>query len=136
MSVFIMINSGQYKELHWFAQCKYKSGNNKNKVNEMREFLNTAKRKTNYHVAFLVTNVELENHAINELQTFKENNNNYNNRICICFIQEFKKKVHKYKVIIKHKRIKLEKEKDKKIEKKLSELEKKLDIILEYLNRK
>ncbi|CAG8770574.1 13831_t:CDS:1, partial [Cetraspora pellucida] len=62
----------QYKQLHWFAQCKYKSGNYEIYVSEIREFLNTAMRKTNYHVAFFVSNINLSSYALNELNSYTD----------------------------------------------------------------
>ncbi|CAG8778529.1 1500_t:CDS:1, partial [Cetraspora pellucida] len=102
----------QYRELHWFTQCKYKSGNYEIYVSEIREFLNTAKRKANYHVAFFVSNVKLTDYAINELENYTGNKD----KICICLIQDFIPKVHKYEKILVNNKIKLEQEKNKSLE--------------------
>ncbi|CAG8784174.1 14945_t:CDS:1, partial [Cetraspora pellucida] len=152
----------QLKEFFWFAQCKYKSENYKIYVSEIREFLNIAKRKTNYHIAFFVSNVELTDYAINELKNYIGDKN----KICICLIQDFIPKVYEYENILINNKIKLEQEKNKYLEYKIEnkilkthneklenlndelkkeikelkieikENDKKLDLILEILNKK
>ncbi|CAG8815456.1 23664_t:CDS:2, partial [Cetraspora pellucida] len=117
-------------------------------VPEIREFLNTAKRKTNYHIAFFISNVNLTDYAINELENYTDDKD----KICICLIQDFIPKVYKYENIFKINKIELEKEKNKsleyeienkilkthneKLETKIKTIEEKLDLILEILNKK
>ncbi|CAG8813700.1 24304_t:CDS:1, partial [Cetraspora pellucida] len=145
----------QYRELHWFIQCKYKNGNYEIYISEIREFLNTTKRKTNYHIAFFVSNVKLTNYAINELENYTGDKD----KICICLIQDFIPKVHEYEKMLVNNKIKLEQKKTKcleyeienrilknyneKLENTIKELEKKLDdiknqnnLILEILTKK
>lgn len=117
--------------------------------------MNTAKRKTNYHIAFFVSNVKLTDYAINELENYTGDKD----KICICLIQDFIPKVYKYEKILVNNKTKLEQEKTKcleykienrilknyneKLENTIKELEKKLDdiknqnnLILEILTKK
>ncbi|CAG8681055.1 12263_t:CDS:2 [Cetraspora pellucida] len=153
---------GQYRQLHWFAQCKYKSGNIKIQVTEIREFLNTAKRKTNYNIAFFISNTELNNYAINELKNYTGDKD----KICVCLIKDFIPKIYEYENIFINNKIKLEQEKNKcleyeienrilktyneklenlnnKLEKEIKEIKeeikennRKFDLILDILNKK
>ncbi|CAG8803703.1 24716_t:CDS:2 [Cetraspora pellucida] len=88
------------------------SGNIKIQLAEIREFLNTAKRKTNYDVAFFISNIELSDYAINELKNYTGDKA----KICICLIQDFIPKIHEYENIFLNNKIKLEKEKTKYLE--------------------
>ncbi|CAG8781469.1 22330_t:CDS:2, partial [Cetraspora pellucida] len=103
---------GQYRELYWFAQYKYKSENYEIYVSEIREFLNIAKRKPNYHIAFFVSNVKLTDYAINKLENYTGDKD----KICICLIKDFISKVHEYEKILVNNKIKLEQEKTKCLE--------------------
>ena len=117
--------------------------------------MNTAKRKTNYHVAFFISNIELSDYAINELENYTGDKN----KICVCLIKDFISKVHEYENILVNNKIKIEQEKNKwleykienkilkkyneKLENTIKKLEKKLDdiqnqnnLILEILTKK
>ncbi|CAG8579789.1 3438_t:CDS:2 [Scutellospora calospora] len=60
---------GQYGILNYFCQCKYKNEKYKIQANEMREFLNSVMRKTQYQIGFLVSNIGLGDNALNELNS-------------------------------------------------------------------
>jgi septal ring factor EnvC (AmiA/AmiB activator) len=57
----------------------------------MREFLNTVTRKSRYQIGFLVSNVELSEYALREL-----NNSPIKNKICVCLFHEIVDKIKEY----------------------------------------
>ncbi|CAG8782515.1 15251_t:CDS:1, partial [Cetraspora pellucida] len=68
----------QYKLMNFSIQCKFKNPKYKIPVSEIREFLNIINKKNDdNHIRFFVSNVELGDNALREL-----NNSPVKNKIC------------------------------------------------------
>ncbi|CAG8493248.1 7735_t:CDS:2 [Scutellospora calospora] len=122
---------GQCGILNYFCQCKYKNERYKIQANEMREFLNSVLRKTQYQIGFLVSNVELGDNALNEL-----NISPVKDRVCVCYDYEIvEKKYEKHVEKLEKYNEKLEKE-VKEIKEEVNVIKKQNDLILEILKKK
>ncbi|CAG8627962.1 1581_t:CDS:2 [Scutellospora calospora] len=93
---------GQYRILNYFCQCKYKNINHKIQLKEMREFLNLVEKKI-HQFGFLVSNVELSDDALKEL-----NASSVKDRACVCYDYEIVERIKEYAVFIDYKNQKKE----------------------------
>ncbi|CAG8463717.1 792_t:CDS:1 [Cetraspora pellucida] len=116
--------------MNFSIQCKFKNPKYKILIGEIREFLNTINKKNNdNHIGFFVSNVELSEYALKEL-----NSSPVKNKICVCFYYQIIDKIKEHVNLLKNKKDKLEKD-DENRKRKFIELEHENNILREMNKR-